>query len=70
VGIEICGREGEGRSHGSVKSHGRNIMIQDCIDWDSVEQLADIEGVKTHSNHKGSRRLTRRNTGKEKRSLY
>jgi len=28
------------------------------------------QGVKTHSNYKGSRRLTRRNTGKGKGSLY
>jgi len=30
----------------------------------------DVKSVKTHSNHKGSRRLTRRNTGKGKGSLY
>ena len=35
-----------------------------------IEFEPNNNGVKTHSNHKGSRRLTRRNTGKGKRSLY
>jgi len=36
-----------------------------------IDTSTEIEvSVKTHSNHKGSRRLTRRNTEKGKGSLY
>jgi len=40
------------------------------LPWSTPMMDSWMVTVKTHSNHKGSHRLTRRNTGKGKRSLY